>query len=305
MSTVKEALSASRPLALNQLASGSWIRSDFTTWIGHPEENRAWELLKQTRAEVITDEIEAALAQPEEPLSDMVRELLRAEGSDWFWWFGDEHTTAQADIFDRLFRRHLEGLYHLKGLPVPSRLHRAIKPLQKKVVGFEPTACFTPQIDGRVGNYFEWLAAGRIELAVGGAMYSSGSSLEDLYYGYDQTQIYFRFDQPELLRQLCGKNGYFEIRLIVKELFQLRYHFADNTLEIFSDGKIVATGRGACGKILELAVPLTAVQLQAGDIINLSCHALQNGRENGRWPAEGNASFCFHGAALDEDNWII
>jgi hypothetical protein len=50
---------------------------------------------------------------------------------------------------------------------------------------------------------------------------------------------------------------------------------------------------------------LTAVQLQVGDIINLSCHALQNGRENGRWPAEGNASFCFHGAALDEDNWII
>jgi hypothetical protein len=54
-----------------------------------------------------------------------------------------------------------------------------------------------------------------------------------------------------------------------------------------------------------LSVPLTAVQLQVGDIINLSCHALQNGRENGRWPAEGNASFCFHGAALDEDNWII
>jgi len=193
----------------------------------------------------------------------------------------------------------------LKGLPVPSRLHRAIKPVQKKVVGFEPTACFTPQIDGRLGNYFEWLAAGRIGLAAGGAMYSSGSSLEDLYYGYDQTHLYFRFDQPELLRQLCGKNGCFEIRLIVKELFQLRYHFTDATLEILSDGKTVADGTGACGKILELAVPLTALQLQVGDIVNLSCHALQNGRENGRWPTEGNASFCFRGTALDEENWII
>ena len=305
LSTIKDALAGVQPIPLNRLASGSWIRSDFTTWIGHPEENRAWELLKQTRAEVITTEIETALAQPQEPLSDLVRELLRAEGSDWFWWFGDEHATAQADIFDRLFRRHLEGLYHLRGLPVPSRLHRAIKPGQKKVVGFEPTACFTPQIDGRIGNYFEWLAAGRIELAVGGAMYSSGKSLEDLYYGYDQTQLYFRFDQPELLRQLSGKDGCFEIRLIVKQLFQLRYHFVDSSLTILSDGETIATGTGACGKILELAVPLSALQLQIGEIVNLSCHALQNGRENGRWPAEGNASFCFYGETLDEENWIV
>jgi len=305
MSTIQGALANSQPIPLNRLAAGSWIRSDFTTWIGHPEENRAWELLQQTRTEVIADEINHALAHPEEPLSDLVRELLRAEGSDWFWWFGDEHATAQADIFDRLFRLHLEGLYHLKGLPVPARLHQAIKPVQKKVVGFDPTACFTPQIDGRMGDYFEWLAAGRIELAVGGAMYASGESLEGLYYGYDQEQLYFRFDQPELLKRLCGKGGCFEIRLLVKELFQLRYSFDDGILKIMSDGKEIETGDAACGQILEFAVPLLALQLQPEDIVNLSCHALQDGRENGRWPTEGNASFCFHGSVLDEDNWII
>ncbi len=305
MSTIQGALSKSQPIPLRRLAAGSWIRSDFTTWIGHPEENRAWEMLQQTRKEIITDEVNRALAHPEEPLSELARELLRAEGSDWFWWFGDEHATAQADIFDRLFRLHLEGLYHLKGLPVPAHLHQAIKPGVKKVVGFEPTTRFTPQIDGRVGNYFEWLAAGRIDLAVGGAMHASGESLEELYYGYDQEQLYFRFDQPRLLKHLCGKGGCFEIRLIVKDLFLLRYDFADGKLEILSDGKVVKTGLGACGQILELAVPLNALKLQEGDIVNLSCHALQNRRENGRWPTEGNASFCFHGSVLDEDNWII
>ena len=35
--------------------------------------------------------------------------------------------TAQADIFDRLFRLHLEGLYQLRQLPVPGRLQLAIK----------------------------------------------------------------------------------------------------------------------------------------------------------------------------------
>ncbi len=305
MATIQGALAKSQPIPLNRLAAGSWIRSDFTTWIGHPEENRAWELLQQTRKGVLGDEVNYALAHPEEPLSELVRELLRAEGSDWFWWFGDEHATAQADIFDRLFRLHLEGLYHLKGLPVPARLHQAIKPIQKKVVGFEPTACFTPQIDGRMGDYFEWLAAGRIDLAVGGAMHASGESLEELYYGYDQEQLYFRFDQPKLLKHLCGKGGCFEIRLIVKELFQLRYSFADGTLEIWSDGKTIKAGIGVCGQILELAIPLSALHLQVGDIVNLSCHALQNRRENGRWPTEGNASFCFRGSVLDEDNWII
>lgn len=305
MSTIKAALASSQPVVLDRLAAGSWIRSDFTTWIGHPEENRAWELLQQTRSEIIADEVHHALAHPEEPLSELLRELLRAEGSDWFWWFGDEHATAQADIFDRLFRLHLEGLYHLKGLPVPARLHQTIKPLLKKVVGFEPTACFTPQIDGRMGNYFEWLAAGRIELAVGGSMHASGESLEELYYGYDQERLYFRFDQPELLKRLCGRDGCFEIRLIVKTLFQLRYNFAAGTLEILSDGKRIATGSAACGQILEFAVSLIALQLRVGDIVSLSCHALQDKRENGRWPTEGNASFCFHGVALDEDNWVV
>ncbi len=305
MSTINDALAAAQPRPLSRLAAGSWIRSDFTTWIGHPEENRAWELLQQTRSEVITDEVKNALAQPQEPLSDLVRELLRAEGSDWFWWFGDEHTTAQADIFDRLFRLHLEGLYHLKGLQLPARLHQAIKPVLKHVVGVEPTACFTPQIDGQMGDYFEWLAAGKIGLAAGGAMYTSGKSLEELYYGYDQQYLYFRFDQPELLKRLCGVGGCFEIRLIAKKLFQIRYCFTPGTVEILTDGKSMATGKGACGKILELAVPLTVLQLQPGDMVNLSCHALQKGRENGRWPPEGNASFNYYGSALDEDNWVV
>ncbi len=305
MATVKDALTDCEPIPLNRLAAGSWIRSDFTTWIGHPEENRAWELLHQTRSEVINTEVKHALAHPQEPLSDLVRELLRAEGSDWFWWFGDEHSTAQADIFDRLFRLHLEGLYHHKGLPVPARLHQPIKPVQKKVIGYEPTARFTPQIDGMIGDYFEWLAAGRIKLAVGGAMHTSGEGLDELIYGYDQKHLYFRFDQLGLLRRLCGETGGFEIRLLVKKLFQIYYRFADETLVIMTEGEVATSGLAGCRQILEFAVPLTALQLEDGDIVNLSCHALQDGRENGRWPPEGNASFCFHGAALDEDNWVV
>lgn len=305
MTTVSDAIAASEPIPLSRLAAGSWIRSDFTTWIGHPEENLAWELLHQTRAEIIDNEIEQALKHPEQPLTELVRELLRAEGSDWFWWFGDEHVSAQADIFDRLFRLHLESLYHLKGLPVPARLHQWIKAPKTTVEDIEPSACFSPEIDGRIGDYFEWLAAGRIDLAAGGAMYASRESLQELLYGYDQKYLYFRLDQPELLQHLCGRQGSFELRLSGQKLFHISFQLADQSLTISVNGQQIGSGKAACHQVLELSVPIAALQLHPGEVVSLSCHAIQDERENGRWPTEGSASFCYRGCALDEDNWSV
>jgi alpha-amylase/alpha-mannosidase (GH57 family) len=305
MTTVSQALERSEPVSLSRLAAGSWIRSDFTTWIGHPEENLAWELLHQARNECFNTEIEQALANPQEPLSDLVRELLRAEGSDWFWWYGDEHVTAQADIFDRLFRLHLEGLYRLKGLPVPARLQQAIKPVQKESTGFEPTACFTPVIDGGIGDYFEWLAAGRIDLAAGGSMYTSRDSLDAMLYGYDTRNLYLRFDQGHLLEHLSGRRGTFEIRISAKEMFVAVFSFADSSLVVMHGQEKIATGKAACNELLELAIPLDALRLRSSEAVNLSCHAISNGRENGRWPSEGTACLRYRGAVLDEENWSV
>lgn len=305
MMTIKDAIQQSESVPLERLAAGSWIRSDFTTWIGHPEENLAWELLHQARQEVVADEVDKALAHPDEPLSDFVRELLRAEGSDWFWWYGDEHASAQADIFDRLFRRHLEGLYHLKGLSAPEQIYQAIQPVTVKTSGFEPTACFTPLIDGLIGDYFEWLAAGCIELSVGGAMYANGAGLKQLHYGYDLKNLYFRLDQVDLIRQLGGQKAVFELRLTVKELYFLRYSLGDKTLEVYCAGQLVASGPAASDQVLEMAVPLKALQLHPGDMVGLSCHVYKNKRESGRWPTEGSASFCYRGSVLDEENWLV
>lgn len=305
MATIKTALSQVEPVPLERLSSGSWIRADFTTWIGHPEENLAWELLHQARHDVFREEISHALDHPDEPLSDLVREMLRAEGSDWFWWYGDEHTSAQADIFDRLFRLHLEGLYQFRGLPVPQQLHQAIKPVNMKTSGYEPTACFTPEINGRIGDYFEWLAAGCLELGTAGAMYASREKLEKVYYGYDANFIYFRVDQIDLLRRLAGKKGVFEIRLRAKKIFSLQFDFVSRRLSVAGEESAAAHGVAALEQVLELAVPLGQVQFHPGDIIYLSCHTYKDGRESGRWPAEGSASFCYRGAVLQQENWLV
>jgi len=304
--TIQQALKKSIPVPLDRLAAGSWIRSDFTTWVGHPEENLAWEYLHRVRRDIFTDQIQDALDHPDEPLSELVRQLLRAEASDWFWWYGDEHVSVQADIFDRLFRLHLEWLYHLRGEIVPDFLLQTIKPVSSKPSGYEPTACFTPTIDGRIGNYFEWLATGCIDLEVGGAMYAScRTGLEKLYYGYDSSKLYFRIDQANLVQRLGGQKGYFEIRLTAKETFWARYSLEGGKLTLSSAAEQLAIGSAACQQVLEMAIPLAPLGLHPGDIINISCHVYKAGRENGRWPTEGKARFCYRGSVLDEENWLV
>lgn len=304
--TISTALEYSTPIPLNRLAAGSWIRSDFTTWIGHPEENLAWELLHQARRDLFSQQVHYALEHPEEPLSELVRELLRAEGSDWFWWYGDEHSTAQADIFDRLFRLHLDGLYHMSGQTTPDALMKAIKPVATmKSSGYEPTACFTPIIDGKVSDYFEWLAKGCIDLSVGGAMYSSREGLKQLYYGYDSDNLYFCLDQIAALGQIYAGDHAFEIRLTAQSAFCLRFAPADNTLTLFCGEHKVGAGVAAIEQVVEMAIPLDALGVKPGDMVQLSCHLFSDGREAGRWPSEGSASFCYRGAVLDEENWLV
>ncbi|HET6881333.1 MAG TPA: glycoside hydrolase family 57 protein, partial [Pirellulales bacterium] len=94
---------------IGTLFAGSWIQHNFGIWIGHPECNQAWDLLYQTREHLL-----AAAKSGEktgQQLEKAWTELFIAEGSDWFWWFGDSHSSAQDALFDRLFRKHLQNVY--------------------------------------------------------------------------------------------------------------------------------------------------------------------------------------------------
>lgn len=106
--------------SLSHIAAGSWINSNFKIWIGHPEKNHAWSLLAEARqalSEYSNDTLETA-----EHAEAALTSILKAEGSDWFWWYGDDNASAQKNIFDNVFRAHLVEMYiHLR-LPVPGEL---------------------------------------------------------------------------------------------------------------------------------------------------------------------------------------
>lgn len=105
---------------IRRLSAGSWVYGDFTTWMGDPDKNRAWDLLCEAKAAY-----DRCLADPALS-SDVRREaelrLRSCESSDWFWWFGDYNPRASVESFDRLYRAKLVALYRLLGLPVPASL---------------------------------------------------------------------------------------------------------------------------------------------------------------------------------------
>lgn len=126
---------------LSRLRAGSWIRADFTTWMGHPQKTRGWELLAAARNDfeealkaggavrkvVLADG--RAVPAPDPDLvgpgcdGDLARAMAAmadAESSDWFWWYGDDNPTEYGREFDDLFRGHLRNAAVLAGLePLP------------------------------------------------------------------------------------------------------------------------------------------------------------------------------------------
>jgi len=308
MVTFSEVIEEEEIPPLEHLAPGSWINSDFCIWIGHPEENRAWEWLERARRDVsVGREITACLDDAERVPSESVLHLLRAEGSDWFWWYGDDHVTAQADIFDLLFRRHLEALYRQNGKTVPPHLHSPIKAPMKVRAVKQPTALFTPQIDGLITDYFEWLAAGSADLSPGGAMHASHNEFSTLLYGYDRENLYLRLDPQEDLAALTTPEGYLEVRIRLGEDWRMRVTPGANSLPLCkaNSEKIVAEGKACCGHVVEVGIPLAPLGIDTGDTIVLSLHLFREGREAARWPAEGALKLLFRGEALDLEEWMV
>lgn len=187
---------------LRSIHPGSWINSNFRIWIGHQEDNSAWHFLRQARE---------ALVRKEPKLDETTRRtawnmLHIAEGSDWFWWYGDINSSAHEMLFDQLFRSHLIYLYEQIGVPVPETLRRPIKQPKKALIG-GGILFHQPVINSRRGGYYEWVGTHSIAAASGGgAMHQAKEEVEaTLHYGRLNKflTLYVQFKQETPLRDNC------------------------------------------------------------------------------------------------------
>ncbi len=121
---------------LPRLVAGSWINSNFRIWIGHPEDNAAWDAIAEAK-DALDRARERAKTIPKSANENLIKqiaiaeeELMIAEGSDWWWWYGDDHYSPQKYIFDELFRMHLRAVYVNLDISVPHYLAQPISLLQ-------------------------------------------------------------------------------------------------------------------------------------------------------------------------------
>ncbi|MEO0291290.1 MAG: glycoside hydrolase family 57 protein [candidate division WOR-3 bacterium] len=196
---------------LDRIHPGSWIRSDFTTWMGDDEKNEGWNILKKVKYDIGKD-----FLKNEKSLYSM----LFAEGSDFFWWLGYDNPTFYAPEFDILFREHLKNVYKNLGKKYPDFLNNPIKKeihknFLKNISGF-----IYPVIDGKITNFYEWANAGTIDLDI-----EHKCILKFLYFGWDEEKNFcLRIDAKKNFNEIF-EEGYKILIAIKSDNFEKIFKF--------------------------------------------------------------------------------
>ena len=170
---------------LPRLPTGSW-GGDLSTWQGEPEEDEAWAVLARARAAVFA----------RDPNPAALRALYAAEGSDWFWWYGDDQDSGTDDLFDWLFKAHLIGAYRAAGhadAEIPQSLFlRLVIPFRANLGEVKPA------LDGRVTSPEEWAEA---------ALYPGKGAIRAFALAYGESYLYVRVDLTKPARELVGSDA--------------------------------------------------------------------------------------------------
>jgi len=278
---------------LSHLFPGSWIQHNFAIWIGHSECNRAWDLLHEARAHFLR--ATASGKKTEKQIARARRELDIAEGSDWFWWFGDDHSSSQDATFDRLFRQHLQNIYECLGDEIPGELTRPISHGHtRRQLHSDPTGLMRAKIDGR-HTYFEWINAGhyRCGKSTGAMAMAADSLITDLYFGFSTEELFIRLDaRGGSITQGLEQIETLRIRFIEPSGFELLVShpsWQEPILQLYHDDVPVAEShiRAASDRILELAIPFSTLGAVAEDPVQFFVELIAEDQPLERSPREG------------------
>jgi alpha-amylase/alpha-mannosidase (GH57 family) len=190
--TVTEAIARHKNVSqLKSLVPGSWINANFNVWIGAPEDNKAWDYLYHAR----NFYAQAAPGATQKQRDLAFEEIMIAEGSDWNWWYGPEHHSANDREFDELYRKHLSNVYQALGGTPPDYLAQPITAGAARPLFTPQTAYIHPAVTGDMVRYFEWMGAARYTADLrSGSMHGKQFLMDEVFAGIDEQYVYGRLD---------------------------------------------------------------------------------------------------------------
>ncbi len=280
--TVSEAVDREpSPGKLSSIFPSSWIDANFDVWIGAPEDNLAWDYLSAAR------DFYAGRAgrAPAKQKHLAYEELLIAEGSDWNWWYGPEHQSANDRDFDELYRKHLANVYQSLGASAPHALAQPIT-VAPRPPRFQPQMAYIhPLIDGKDIGYFDWLgAATHVAEPRSSAMHGRPALLKAGYAGIDESNLYCRIDFTENLSDWASADTRLvmtvepEVDGSAKPAFRLEADISGGRLQgwkLLKDagGKSIAVKTGGVSvcldAIFESQIPLALLDASEGAVLGI------------------------------------
>ncbi|HEY0564915.1 MAG TPA: hypothetical protein VGC88_04980, partial [Terriglobales bacterium] len=287
---------------VDSITPGSWINANFNVWIGAAEDNRAWDLLAAARA--CYDERAAKVSEQQRALAH--EELLIAEGSDWNWWYGPEHHTANDSDFDELYRNHLANVYRALGADPPAQLGVPIAGLESGPKITPQTQYIHPRMKGNI-SYFDWLGASTYVAPTHGAMHGGMRKLGSIQAGFDERFLYVRLDFVEGRPQSTGECA-LEIESlgptrILLNITTLHFQFANGAVQRWwmsrpthnsSNGDVRIAPEDfeeadvRLTHVLEVRVQQSAVRAVSGGSLRLRFYWIENGVPLDSLPREGS-----------------
>lgn len=267
---------------IKKLFPGSWISHNFAVWIGHSEDNKAWDLLGAVRDELAAFE-KATPGFDQDKLKLAWKEIMIAEGSDWCWWFGPDHVGPNNDDFDRLFRSHLANVYRLTDREPPPELFQPVRTSFIDAHYLKPVDFIRPRIDGRMTHYYEWASAGFFDCAkAGSTMHKAERILSGIWFGYDESQLYFRLDRGVTIDKKRFISYSFELEFINSLKVTLLIRPADKSVTL--DGRIDDRIAYAIGDILEIAIPFNLLPNIEQNEYLVRVSVIESGKPLESWP---------------------
>jgi hypothetical protein len=243
-------------------------------------------------------------------------EIYIAEGSDWFWWYGDDHSSAQDALFDYLFRKHLQNVYLLLGDAPPPDLDRPISRRGRRVPYTMPRAFLDVKIDGRA-TFFEWLSAGCYSCANerGTMARARHGPLREVQFGFNLDMLWVRVDCEGVARTSLAAADALRIAFVEPvgyELHVARPGRPDQVVQLLHQGAPVSDNgaspdcvRCAVEYIVEAGIPFDRLGLKVDDPLAFFVEVVEGGQSKDRAPRDGAIALARPSPDFEQIMWDV